>query len=193
MIGLFSITPSYKSAVDDRYMYIPSKAYSAQYVSTLLPPAYEEKYRTTMLIEFPVGQETSSFTKDLGLSESVNPDFKRRREVYEAFTQSFLIHKGDRLPNSGMKEFEKIAEVLCTLPIKESLVQYSSIDKMIDFLIVLNDGIKLSIGKFMDEEDTEDLVEFSIYNKKRIILSGETDIENFVAKILKIHKYNRQY
>lgn len=123
-----------------------------------------------------------------GDEEKLNPDFLKRGQLYANFIESFALHDGDLMPLKAAKEFERMAELLSELPVHESLVQYSCADNMIDFLLVLNDGMRLSIGKFTDEDDTAEIVEFSVYNKRKLLLSGETTIEQLVKKIRRIHK-----
>ena len=92
------------------------------------------------------------------------------------------------MPKEFVKDFEWMANILSSLPLKDSLVQYSQFDNMIDFLIVLNDGIKLSVGKFTDEDAVDEVVEFSLYDKRVLLLSGEMKLEELVKKIKQIHK-----
>ena len=185
---LASNISSYKSAEDymSRYESYPvtiSQTYSGDFPCP--PEYYGDAFRKSVI---KYSEISPSYIMIKGDEEKLNPDFLKRGQLYANFIESFALHDGDLMPLKASKEFERMAELLSALPIRESLVQYSCEDSMIDFLLVLNDGMRLSIGKFTDEDDIEEIVEFSVYNKRELLLSGETSIEQLVKNIRRIHK-----
>lgn len=187
---LLSNIPSYKSADDilSRFETSPIAIYQTYEGDFPCPPDYYGNAIRKSLLKYTDMYDLPSSVMIKGDDERLNPQYIQRGQVYDRFITSFYQHGGDRMPFAATKEFERIAELLSELPIRESLVQYSTADNMIDFLLVLNDGIRLSIGKFTDEEDIEEIVEFSVYNKRELMLSGETTIEQLVKKIRRIHR-----
>lgn len=182
------IIPSYRSSdnIPNGYEYNPyeiHQMYAGNFPS--LPEYYGESFQKSV-IKYTDISPTSVVVK--GDDEIINPEYIKRGEIYDHFLVSFSQHGGDQMPVASSREFDRMAELLSELPIRESLVQYSTADNMIDFLLVLNDGIRLSIGKFTDEDDIEEIVEFSVYNKRELMLSGETSVEQLVKKIRRIHK-----
>lgn len=191
MLELFlSNIPSYKSADDIlfRYESSPVAIYQTYEEEFPCPPDYYGSAIRKSQIWYANQYTLPSSVMIKGDDEQLNPEYVQRGQVYNQFITSFYQHGGDIMPIDSSKEFERMAELLSELPIRESLVQYSTADNMIDFLLVLNDGIRLSIGKFTDEDDIEEIVEFSVYNKRELMLSGETSIEQLVKKIRRIHK-----
>lgn len=189
MLGILaSNIQSFKSAEDYMFRYEPSPApiyqtYSGDFPCS--PDYYIDAFRKSVVNYSEICPSSIMIKGD---EEKLNPDYIKRGQLYANFKESFARHDGDLVPIEASKVFERMAELLSELPVRESLVQYSCVDSMIDFLLVLNDGMRLSVGKFTDESDTEEIVEFSVYNKRELLLSGETSIEQLVKKIRRIHK-----
>lgn len=189
MIGFIASTiPSYKSAEDYlfRYESAPTAIYQTYSGDFPCPPEYYGNTFRKSMIKYSDIIPFSFMIK--GDEEKLNPEYIKRGQLYAHFLESFAQHDGKLMPVEASKEFEYIAELLSELPVRESLVQYSCADSMIDFLLVLNDGIRLSVGKFTDEDDIDEIVEFSVYDNRKLILSGETTIEQLVKKLRRIHK-----
>lgn len=182
--------PSYVSADDSRIKceYVQEKQYySSEHDSEKMFVLFKEGYYKAFKQDYPFNIESTSVIRAKGIGDSVNPEFVQMGANYDKFRASFLKHGGLSLPQECKNEFEWMANMLSALPLRESLVQYSKIDNMIDFLLVLNDGMKLSIGKFTDEDDDKETVDFSLYNKRKLLLSGEIKLDDLVKKIKHIH------
>lgn len=189
MIPLLS---SYQSDLDIRLQ--------TEYVQRVeFPSAQYEEYNTFALYDgYIVAFQQNSAEKinsqlvtlAKGMNDSVIPEYIVMGNNYKKFLTSFKLHGGDAMPPGYQKDFEQIANVLSALPMKETLVQYSQFDNMIDFLIVLQDGMRLSVGKFTDEAYDDNEVDFTLYDKKIVLLSGEIKPELLVKKIRQIHQGN---
>ncbi len=191
MLEALAFFPSYKSADDSRAKseYVQKKDYhSSEYQPDMLTLAYKDGYFKAFKQDYPFNIESPLVVRSKGMESRINPEYIRMGANYENFISSFEQHDGLSMPKEFMKDFEWMANTLSSLPLKDSLVQYSQFDNMIDFLIVLNDGMKLSIGKFTDEDSVDEVVEFSLYNKRTLLLSGEMKLEDLVKKIKQIHK-----
>lgn len=189
MLGLLaSNIPSYKSAEDYMFRYESSPVTISQTYSGDFPRSLEYYEDVFLRSAIKYSEVIPSSILIKGDGEKLNPDYLKRGQLYANFIESFARHNGDLMPVEAFKEFERMAELLSELPIRESLVQYSCADSMIDFLLVLNDGMRLSVGKFTDEDEIEGIVEFSLYNSRELLLSGETTIEHLVKKIRRINK-----
>jgi hypothetical protein len=191
MIEALGLFPSYKSADDSRAKseYVQKIDYhSSEYQPDMLTIAYNSGYFKAFKQDYPFNIESPLVVRSKGMESSINPEYVRMGLNYENFISSFEQHDGFSMPKEFVKDFEWMANILSSLPLKDSLVQYSQFDNMIDFLIVLNDGIKLSVGKFTDEDAVDEVVEFSLYDKRVLLLSGEMKLEELVKKIKQIHK-----
>ncbi len=189
MIEALALCPSYKSADDSRFKseYVQKvDYYSSEYDSDKLY-VFKDGYYKAFKQNYPFNIESPLVIRSKGLGDSVNPEFVQMGVNYDNFTTSFLQHDGLSLPQEYKKDFEWMANTLSALPLRDSLVQYSEVDNMIDFLLVLNDGMRLSVGKFTDEDDAKEMVEFSLYNKRKLLLSGEIKLDDLVRKIKQIH------
>lgn len=183
------LCPSYKSADDSRLKseYVQKVDYhSSEYDSDKLY-IFKDGYYKAFKQDYPFNIESPLVIRSKGVGDSVNPKFVQMGVNYNNFIASFLQHDGSSLPQEYKKDFEWMADALSALPLIDSLVQYSEVDNMIDFLLVLNDGMRLSVGKFTDEDDVKGMVEFSLYNKRKMLLSGEIKLDDLVKKIKHIH------
>lgn len=113
---------------------------------------------------------------------SVMPDTSQSERNYRSFCDSFFIHHGIGLPAQNKGDFYWMANALSQLGIKNSVVQYSEYNSMIDFCIILKDGMKLTVGRFFEEE-IDDKVTFSLYNKRKLLLAGEMPLDKLIARI----------
>lgn len=128
---------------------------------------------------------TSLYVVSSEEDRTVIPNTKRFFENYQMFYSSFAKHSGEAVSDSLSGDFKWMANALSRLDIKNALVQYSEADSMIDFYIVLADGMKLSVGRFIDDS-AGDKVDFSIFNKKKLLVSGEINLDELVKRVSKV-------
>ena len=118
--------------------------------------------------------------------KSVIPNTLQSEENYRLFCSSFSLHGGKMIPSHYLKDFYWMANLLCGVLFREAIVQYDSELSMIDYYLILPDGIRLTIGRFVSEDEVDDTVDFSIYRKRKLLVSGEMSLDKLVERIKSI-------
>lgn len=179
-----ALVPSYSSVLEDRMktefvqsmQYNSSEYFDDKYAMGVYPDGYISVYQFY--------QKDSLLTpivrKAKGQNSSISKKSKKEYSNYWKLYTSFLEHVNNA-KESIIAQFEDIASSLKYLDINDSLAQYSAFDNMIDIDIILSEGCHLSIGKFIDEE--YDGVDFTVSKGRRVIATGEMDVDELVSKI----------
>lgn len=105
-------------------------------------------------------------------------------ENYQKLLHSFNKYVAEK--DEVGKAFKKLANQLCRISAKEILVQYNASDEALDIQMVLMDGVVLSVSQFV--KDTEDVVDFTIRNHKKMLVCGEMSTLELLAKIKELEK-----
>lgn len=144
---------------------------------------------TQVLTDANQSTETASFsfykradynrtdTKALAISQEELTCQKRYKKLY----QSFLLHKGDKLPKMQKKAFEMLANTLSIYDFSDSFVEYSEISNMIDFSLLFDNGLELTVGKYFDVEE-RDVVAYSISYNDELVISNMIKLPRLKAK-----------
>lgn len=117
---------------------------------------------------------------------TVIPETGRTEANYRFFYSSFFLHGGRKMPTCYLTAFYQMANVLSDLYFRDAIVQYDEALSMIDFYLILSDGMKLTIGRFVGDDAVEDEVDFSIFSKKKLLVSGEMTLDRLLEKIREI-------
>lgn len=147
--------------------------------------------------DWPFNQKGGSMTDGAIVSTSricvsrqedskVIPETGRTEANYRLFYSSFFLHGGRKMPTCHLSVFFQLANSLSGLLFRDAIVQYDEALSMIDFYMVLPDGMRLTIGRFVGDDAIEDEVDFSIYNKKKLLVSGEMTLEGLLERIKRI-------
>ena len=113
----------------------------------------------------------------------VIPETRRTEANYRLFYSSFFLHGGRKMPTHYLTFFYQMANSLSGLFFRDAIVQYDEALSMIDFYMVLSDGMRLSVGRFVGDDAVENEVDFSIYSKKKLLVSGEMTLDGLLEKI----------
>lgn len=116
-------------------------------------------------------------TKALAISQEELACQKRYKKLY----QSFLLHKGDKLSKMQKKAFEMLANTLSIYDFSDSFVEYSEISNMIDFSLLFDNGLELTVGKYFDVEE-RDVVAYSISYNDELVISNMIKLPRLKAK-----------
>lgn len=118
------------------------------------------------------------------LGASISDSSKASMENYQKLLHSFNKYVAEK--DEVGKAFKKLANQLCRISAKEILVQYNASDEALDIQMVLMDGVVLSVSQFV--KDTEDVVDFTIRNHKKMLVCGEMNTLELLAKIKELEK-----
>lgn len=116
-----------------------------------------------------------SSSSDLAISDSSKISLDNFTKLQNSFNQN--VEDKEAVTSS----FKRIANQLCRIQAKEVLVQYNSYDEALDIQMVLKDGIVLSLSQFVGE--SEELVDFTIRNNKKVLVCGEMPTQELVNNI----------
>lgn len=118
--------------------------------------------------------------------KKVIPETKRTEANYRSLYSSFFLHGGGRMPTCYFPVFFQMANSLSSLFFRDAIVQYDEALSMIDFYMVLPDGMRLTIGRFVGDDALEDEIDFSIFNKKKLLVSGEMTLDGLLERLKRI-------
>ena len=134
---------------------------------------------TQVLSDASQSTETASFylskcseynrsdTMGLVISYEELENQKRYKKLYK----SFMTHKGEKVSDLQKKTFEMLASSLSVYNFSDSFVEYSEISNMIDFSLLFDNGLELTIGKYFDV-DEKDVVAYSISYNDELVISN---------------------
>ena len=108
-----------------------------------------------------------SDTKGLVISQEELANQKRYKKLYK----SFMTHKGGKVSFSQKRAFEILASSLSVFNFSDSFVEYSEISNMIDFSLLFDNGLELTVGKYFDI-DEKDVVAYSISYNDELVISN---------------------
>lgn len=126
----------------------------------------EEMYATNVML---------SSNLESAISESSKSSVEMFSKLQKSFNEN-VVNK-DVVQSS----FKRVANQLCRIYADEVLVQYNAYDEALDIQMVLKDGNILSLFQFVNE--TEELVDFTIRNNKKMLVCGEMPIQELVNNI----------
>ena len=134
---------------------------------------------TQVLSESSQRTETNSFflskwseynksdANGLVISQEELANQKRYKKLYK----SFMTHKGEKVSNMQKKAFEMLASALSVFDFSDSFVEYSEISNLIDFSLLFDNGLELTVGKYFDV-DEKDVVAYSISYNDELVISN---------------------
>ncbi len=131
-------------------------------------------------------QVCSAYMASTEYDRKIYPETKRFFANYQKYYSSIMHNQGNLLTISQSSDFKWMANALSRLNIKDALVQYSEAECMIDFFIILADGMRLSVGRYFNDESMDDKVDFSLFNKKKLLLTGEIKLDELIRRINRV-------
>lgn len=100
---------------------------------------------------------------------------------HNAIIQSFSKHS-EGFPVDKNEYIDLLSNTLCRLNFNDNLSSYNEYDNSIDIILMLSNGLKLSISQFIDEDIKAPAV-FSIHRGRNLLISDEMPIEEMVDTI----------
>ena len=77
--------------------------------------------------------------------------------------------------------FELIAKSLSGFDFSDSFVEYSVLSNMMDFSLLFQNGLELTVGKYFEEEE-RDVVAYSISYKNELVISNMIKLNTLKKK-----------
>lgn len=117
----------------------------------------------------------------LVISQEELANQKRYKKLYK----SFMTHKGEKVSNMQKKAFEMLASALSVFDFSDSFVEYSEISNMIDFSLLFDNGLELTVGKYFDV-DEKDVVAYSISYNDELVISNMIRLPSLKTKFKEV-------
>lgn len=104
---------------------------------------------------------------------------------YKTLLKSFEQHKGARIDKIRRLSFEQLAGTLSTYNFSDSFVEYSENADMIDFSLLFDNGLELTVGKYFEVEE-KDVVAYSVSYKDELVISNMIKLPTLKAKFSEV-------
>lgn len=117
------------------------------------------------------------------LTEKTPVEEISRTDNYHSLEQSFLRHHGKK-DGSIWEAFKEMANLICRWSIRDSFVQVNRINHSLKFSVLITGNITVNVTKFFEEQD--DIVFFSLFHEKELLVSDSSTLDELSRKILQI-------
>lgn len=136
-----------------------------------------QRTETASFSQYAKSDYNRTDTQALVITQEELASQKRYKKLYK----SFLMHKGDKISKLQKKAFEMLANNLSIYDFSDSFVEYSEISNMIDFSLLFDNGLELTVGKYFDVEE-KDVVAYSISYNDELVISNMIKLPRLKAK-----------
>ncbi|MCM1302072.1 MAG: hypothetical protein NC250_01050 [Alistipes senegalensis] len=104
----------------------------------------------------------------------------RTQSRYKALEMS-LGKYGQDIPQKGKEQFYSIANLLSSIPFSDNIASFNKEDQSIDIRLMLPFELYLTISRFIDEEDSKNVL-FTIHRNGNLLISNELPIDKLVSE-----------
>lgn len=138
---------------------------------------------SSLRLVFPVGNshEQTAYGKADAMMTVISQEELACQKRYKRLLKSFNQHKGDRIDKMRRMSFEKMAGMLSSFNFSDSFVEYSEKGDMIDFSLLFENGLELTVGKYF-EVDEKDVVAYSVSYNDELVISNMIKLPTLKTK-----------
>lgn len=136
---------------------------------------------------FPIAQclEQTAYGKADAIMTVITQEELASQKRYKTLLNSFEQHKGDRIDKMRRMSFEKLAGTLSSYDFCDSFVEYSEKADMIDFSLLFENGLELTVGKYFQVEE-KDVVAYSVSYNDELVISNMIKLPTLKAKFSEV-------
>ncbi len=113
-------------------------------------------------------------------NQSLDSQKLRIQYRYNALESSFGKY-GQAISQKGKKQFYVIANLLSSIPFSDNIASFNKEDQSIDIRLMLPFKLYLTISRFIDEEDSKNVL-FTIHRDGNLLISNELPIDKLVSE-----------
>ena len=163
----------------------PRYVYMTEMPSEKIVRAIPETAQTETSYYSMAFQKTGEYGYANAAIQNISQEELLGQKRYKKFLSSFQQHKGNLLPQKSRSSFELIAKSLSILDFKDCFVEYSEYSDMIDFSLLFENGLELTIGKYFTIKE-RDVVAYSVSYKEELVISNMIKLGTLNAKFNEI-------
>lgn len=142
---------------------------------------------SSLRLMFPVTQskEQTAYGKADAMMTVISQEELASQKRYKTLLKSFKQHKGDKIDKMRRMSFEQLAGTLSAYNFSDSFVEYSEHADMIDFSLLFDNGLELTVGKYFEVEE-KDVVAYSVSYKDELVISNMIKLPTLKAKFSEV-------
>ena len=124
-----------------------------------------------------------SIIRQISDSDSFRNQILDELSRYRLIKESFYFHGGKDVPKQVEKTMESIAQEFRTVAFRRVVAEYSPVMEMIQLSMFFPNGMRVSFGKPVDEDDSEDVF-FSLTVDNDVLLVDRKCVEDLKNVLL---------
>ena len=134
--------------------------------------------------KFSLGVELApSYQQQSRRIREANIERLERTERLQMLRDSFLKNKtGDPISFASMMTMRYANRSLCSLPFKDSILQYNKYDDVWQYNLYFDKEVEMSVSVYVEDDKIDD-VDFSIYHAGELLVANTLPLQQLVKKM----------